>query len=78
MKKMEQEKTIRASMGPPHDGGGELARGRRQADRLLASMGPPHDGGGEARIVDPCMRSRPLQWGRLTMEAERRSVARTS
>ena len=62
-----------ASMGPPHDGGGEaicrprtiLTKSRLQWGRLTM----------EAERGDPCRRiivASVLQWGRLTMEAERR------
>ena len=44
---------------------------------LRASMGPPHDGGGERLRLMGIILSMSLQWGRLTMEAERvRGAAR--
>ena len=60
-----------ASMGPPHDGGGEYDAENRTPIADLASMGPPHDGGGEPHIKMLAMGAAMLQWGRLTMEAER-------
>ena len=60
-----------ASMGPPHDGGGETGPPSSHASReLSASMGPPHDGGGERIEGDHLTIYDLLQWGRLTMEAE--------
>ena len=67
-----RRRAIRASMGPPPEGGGEQPLAVAVAhvgDR--ASMGPPPEGGGEgARVPNPALDDW-LQWGRLPKEAER-------
>ena len=59
-------------MGPPLDGGGDLAPAEPGAlGRVATSMGPPLDGGGDAALLyDEPDVAHALQWGRRSMAAE--------